>query len=65
MATSVKGSTVYVPLKDHAVRWNHTVEVVVDMKVSRESGELMPTELKLQLQEVCFPSNFAFRWNAD
>lgn len=50
--TTHKGCTEYVPLKDHTVRWNHTVDVNVDFKVKRETHELMPCELKLVLQEV-------------
>lgn len=50
--TTQKGCTEYVPLKDHTVRWNHTVDVNVDFKIKRDTHELMPCELKLVLQEV-------------
>ncbi|KAG8906968.1 hypothetical protein FRB99_005610 [Tulasnella sp. 403] len=49
--TSQKGSTEYVPLKEHTVRWEHTVEVVVHLKVRKETNGLLPCDLKLVLQE--------------
>ncbi|KAG8902720.1 hypothetical protein FRC01_009488 [Tulasnella sp. 417] len=54
--TTQKGCTDYVPLKDHTVRWNHTVDVNVDFKIKRETHELMPCELKLVLQERLSPN---------
>ena len=49
-----KGSTEFAPLNNHAVRWDHTVQVVVPFKIKRDSHELMPADLKLVLQEVSF-----------
>ncbi|KAG8924356.1 hypothetical protein FRC03_011266 [Tulasnella sp. 419] len=47
-----KGVTSYVQLRDHAVRWEHTTEVVVELKIKRETGDLLPSELKLIVHEL-------------
>ncbi|KAG8988294.1 hypothetical protein FRB94_003397 [Tulasnella sp. JGI-2019a] len=48
---SEKGCTPYTPLKDHAVVWEETVEVRTDIKIRKETGDLQPCELKLELRE--------------
>jgi hypothetical protein len=47
-----RGSTSYIPLRDHAVKWEQTVDVVVQMNVSRDTNDLLQNELKLVVQQV-------------
>lgn len=49
-----RGSTPYLPLQDHAVSWEQTVDVVVQMSISRDTHDLLPNELKLLVQQVPF-----------
>ena len=42
-----RGMTGWVPLKNYNARWDHKVDVLVQMDVHRETGDLLPCELKL------------------
>lgn len=42
-----KGMTQWAPLQSYTVNWDHRVSVVVQMDVHRETGDLLPCELKL------------------
>lgn len=45
--TEAKGMTEWAELKNYTVRWDHRVDVHVQMDVHRETGDLLPCELKL------------------
>jgi len=45
--------TPYLKLQDHNVVWEHTLNVVVRMDVDRDTGDLLPNELKLVVMQVC------------
>ncbi|KAG8859752.1 hypothetical protein FRB96_004326 [Tulasnella sp. 330] len=46
-----KGCTAYNALEDHSVLWDQTVEVRADMKIRKDTRDLQPCELKLELRE--------------
>ena len=46
-----KGMTPWAPLQSYNVRWDHKVSVVVQMDVHRETGDLLPSELKLVVMQ--------------
>lgn len=46
-----RGSTPFVPLKDHDVIWEHTLDTVVRMDVERDTHDLLPNELKLAISQ--------------
>lgn len=39
--------TEWVALKNYNARWDHKVDVLVQMDIHRETGDLLPCELKL------------------
>ena len=39
--------TDWVPLKHYNAKWDHHVNIIVQMDVHRETGDLLPCELKL------------------
>jgi hypothetical protein len=47
-----RGMTAYLPLKEHGVTWEHTVDVVVQMAIDRDTRELQPSPLKLVVLQV-------------
>jgi hypothetical protein len=47
-----RGTTLYLPLQEHAVCWEQSVDVVIQMSVGRETHELFANELKLVVQQV-------------
>jgi hypothetical protein len=51
-SSTERGMTPYGPLAEHAVYWEHTVDVIVQMGLSRDTSELLPNELKLQVLQV-------------
>ncbi len=59
---SSRGMTTFGQLKEHKVVWDHTVDVVVKMDVERDTLELLPNELKLEVMQVRFSSHM-FRFN--
>jgi hypothetical protein len=48
-----RGMTPYLKLQDHNVVWEHTLNVVVQMDVNRDTTDLLPNELKLVVMQVC------------
>lgn len=57
--------TPYLKLQDHNVVWEHTLNVVVQMDVNRDTTDLLPNELKLMVMQVrlqlCnFMTSYAF-----
>lgn len=49
-----RGMTPYLKLQDHSVVWEHTLDVVVQMDVNRDTTDLLPNELKLVVMQVRF-----------
>lgn len=47
-----RGMTPYLKLQDHSVSWEHTLNVVVQMDVKRDTLDLLPNELKLVVMQV-------------
>lgn len=47
-----RGMTPYLKLQDHNVVWEHTLNVVVQMDVNRDTTDLLPNELKLVVMQV-------------
>ena len=43
--------TEWAELKNYTVKWGHKVDVLVQMDVHRESGDLLPCELKLVVMQ--------------
>ena len=48
-----RGRTGYVKLREHNVKWGHTVNVLLQMDVHRETAELQASDLKLTVDQVC------------
>ena len=48
-----RGMTPYLKLQEHNVVWEHTLNVVVQMDVNRDTTDLLPNELKLVVMQVC------------
>lgn len=46
-----RGMTDWAQLKNYTVRWDHRVDVLVQMDVHRETGDLLPCELKLVVMQ--------------
>lgn len=47
-----RGATRWAPLQSYNVKWDHSVSVVVQMDVHRETSDLLPNELKLVVMQV-------------
>ncbi|THH03919.1 hypothetical protein EW145_g5901 [Phellinidium pouzarii] len=47
-----RGRTQYVPLREHNVKWNQTINVAVQMGVQRDTMDLQPCELKLVVEQL-------------
>lgn len=47
-----KGMTPYLKLQDHNVSFEHTLDVVLQMGVHRDTFDLLPSELKLVVMQV-------------
>jgi hypothetical protein len=68
-----RGMTPYLKLQDHNVVWEHTLNVVVQMDVDRDTADLLPNELKLVVMQVCrllhlaltFRSHVQYHFDAD
>ncbi|KAF7439807.1 hypothetical protein PC9H_000143 [Pleurotus ostreatus] len=54
---SSRGMTTFGQLKEHKVVWDHTVDVVVKMDVERDTLELLPNELKLEVMQRVIPND--------
>lgn len=48
-----RGMTPYLKLQEHNVVFEHTLDVVVQMAVHRDTLDLLPNELKLVVMQVC------------
>ncbi|KAF9077485.1 hypothetical protein BDP27DRAFT_1311123 [Rhodocollybia butyracea] len=46
-----RGITPFYKLKDHAVVWDHGLDVIIKMDVDRETSELLPNEFKLVIMQ--------------
>jgi hypothetical protein len=46
-----RGITDWMSLKNYSVRWDHNVDVLVQMDIHRETGDLLPCELKLVVMQ--------------
>ncbi|KAJ4482317.1 hypothetical protein J3R30DRAFT_3458371 [Lentinula aciculospora] len=55
--SNARGMTPFYKLKDHAVVWDHHLDVVIKMDVDRESSELMPNEFKLVVMQRVIPGD--------
>lgn len=49
--STARGITPFYKLKDHAVIWEHNLDVVVKMDVDRETAELLPSEFKVVIMQ--------------
>ncbi|TBU21514.1 N-terminal C2 in EEIG1 and EHBP1 proteins-domain-containing protein [Dichomitus squalens] len=49
--SEARGMTPWAQLQNYNVKWNHSVNVVVQMDVHRETGDLLPNELKLVVMQ--------------
>lgn len=47
-----RGRTRYVSLDEHNVKWSQTVDVAVQIGINRETMDLLPSELKLVVEQV-------------
>lgn len=47
-----RGMTPWAPLKSYNVKWQYSVNVIVQMDVHRETSDLLPSELKLVVMQV-------------
>ncbi|CAL1710293.1 unnamed protein product [Somion occarium] len=52
-----KGMTEWAQLQSYNVKWNQKVSVVVQMDVHRETGDLLPNELKLVIMQRVIPGD--------
>ena len=50
--SEARGMTPWAQLQNYNVKWNHSVNVVVQMDVHRDTGDLLPNELKLVVMQV-------------
>lgn len=55
--SDAKGMTEYLPLRGHSVKWEHTITVVVQMDVQRDTLDLLPNELKLVVKQRVIPGD--------
>lgn len=52
LRSEARGMTPWEKLQSYNVKWDHSVNVVVQMDVHRETGDLLPNELKLVVMQV-------------
>ncbi|KZT26015.1 hypothetical protein NEOLEDRAFT_261250 [Neolentinus lepideus HHB14362 ss-1] len=55
--SDARGMTEYLPLREHSVKWEHAVNVVVQMDVQRDTLNLLPNELKLVVRQRVIPGD--------
>ncbi|KAI0649651.1 N-terminal C2 in EEIG1 and EHBP1 proteins-domain-containing protein [Trametes meyenii] len=55
--SEARGMTPWAKLQSYNVRWDHSVNVVVQMDVHRETGDLLPNELKLVVMQRVIPGD--------
>ncbi|KAJ7824747.1 N-terminal C2 in EEIG1 and EHBP1 proteins-domain-containing protein [Mycena olivaceomarginata] len=51
------GQTVFLPLRDHAVTWDHPLSAVVQMSVDRTTHRLLPHPLRLKVVQRVIPGD--------
>jgi hypothetical protein len=49
-----RGTTEWIKLKDHCAAWEHTLDVVVEIGVDKDTSDLQPNQLKLVVMQVGF-----------
>jgi hypothetical protein len=49
-----RGTTETVEIVDHTVRWDELVELAAHMGIAKDTKALLPSELKLMVEQVCF-----------
>lgn len=52
LRSEARGTTPWAKLQSYNVKWDHTLNVVVQMDVHRETSDLLPNELKLVVMQV-------------
>ena len=52
LQSDARGVTPWAALQSYNVKWDHTVNAAVQMDVHRETGDLLPSELKLVIMQV-------------
>ncbi|CDO77367.1 hypothetical protein BN946_scf184787.g16 [Trametes cinnabarina] len=57
LRSEARGVTPWAKLQNYNVRWDHSVNVVVQMDVHRETGDLLPSELKLVVMQRVIPGD--------
>ncbi|EMD36753.1 hypothetical protein CERSUDRAFT_95027 [Gelatoporia subvermispora B] len=55
--SEARGITPWTFLKNYNVKWQHTVNVLVQMDVHRETSDLLPNELKLVVMQRVIPGD--------
>ncbi|KAI0327432.1 hypothetical protein GY45DRAFT_1373215 [Cubamyces sp. BRFM 1775] len=55
--SEARGMTPWAKLQSYNVKWEHSVNVVVQMDVHRETGDLLPNELKLVVMQRVIPGD--------
>ncbi|OSC96901.1 hypothetical protein PYCCODRAFT_1378199 [Trametes coccinea BRFM310] len=57
LRSEARGMTPWSKLQNYNVKWDHSVNVVVQMDVHRETGDLLPNELKLVVMQRVIPGD--------
>ncbi|KAL1948148.1 hypothetical protein VTO73DRAFT_12223 [Trametes versicolor] len=57
LRSEARGMTPWEKLQSYNVKWDHSVNVVVQMDVHRETGDLLPNELKLVVMQRVIPGD--------
>ncbi|KIK69704.1 hypothetical protein GYMLUDRAFT_236194 [Collybiopsis luxurians FD-317 M1] len=55
--STARGMTPFYKLKDHAVAWDHHLDVVIKMDIDRETSEILPNEFKLVIMQRVIPGD--------
>ncbi|KAJ3856499.1 hypothetical protein EV368DRAFT_32361 [Lentinula lateritia] len=55
--SNTRGMTPFYKLKDHAVVWDHDLDVIIKMDIDRETSELLPNEFKLVVMQRVIPGD--------
>ncbi|KAI0819357.1 N-terminal C2 in EEIG1 and EHBP1 proteins-domain-containing protein [Trametes gibbosa] len=57
LSSEARGMTPWAKLQSYNVKWEHTISVVVQMDVHRETSDLLPNELKLVVMQRVIPGD--------
>ncbi|KAI0760880.1 N-terminal C2 in EEIG1 and EHBP1 proteins-domain-containing protein [Trametes elegans] len=57
LRSEARGMTPWARLQNYNVKWDHSLNVVVQMDVHRETGDLLPNELKLVVMQRVIPGD--------